>query len=236
MDESFESLEEKVLSHSLTQRAALMSQLLNGYEMYQSMQDCRELIGIDINYKSAEMFSAMVEEHLGVECKVTDLLLGKDVLANKSVEKYQQLQEYINNAFLKEFHGTVMAFYKHIYHLSQPSFITMSQTRMCLQAVNALLLYVMGNYTKEDLRNDITSINPAGLKHEVIDSMYVRKLLMELESIFYEIYEKRDKRREAKEDPYEPCEEDEDEGNDYDDNDYNGEDDNREDEEEDSVL
>lgn len=235
MDESFESLQEKVLSHSLTQRAALMSQLLKGYELYQAMQDCRALIEMNINYKSAELFSEMVEEYLGIECKATDLLLGKDVLANKSVEKYQQLQEFVNKSFLKEFQGSVMAFYKHIYHLPQLSFVTMSQIRMCLQAVDALLLYIMGNYTKEDLRNDITSINPAGFKHKVIDSMYVRKLLTELEDIFYEIDEKRSIRRKAKEDPCENCEEDyEEEGDEDIDND--SENDTKEDEEKDNAV
>lgn len=233
MDESFESLQEKVVNHSLSQRAALMSLLLNGYELYHSMQDCRKLIGVNIDYKSAEMFSEMVEEHLGLECKVTDLLLGEDILVNESVERYQQLQEYMSNAFQTKHHGTVMAFYKHIYHLSQPSFVTMSQTQKCLQAVNALLFYVMGTYTKDDLRNDITSINPAGFKHKVIDSMYVRKLLMELEDIFHEIAEKRNKRREAQEAPCENCnedyEEEEEDERDY----YDGEDDIEEDEEED---
>lgn len=212
MNELEESFDYEKVNHSICKRAVLMSQLLMGYGMFQSMKIYSDIMKLDLDYGKVEMLTDLVHEYIDADINVSELLLNKDELANKSVQMYQDLQKFLNEFLSRESHATVMAFYKHLYYKSQSSYITQSQIKMCFLAINALIFYVMGEYTKEDVRNDITSIDPLGMKGEVIDSMYVRKLLMELEDKYYEISKKREERKAAKEGTeYEEEEEEEDE-------------------------
>lgn len=239
MNELEESFDYEKVNHSICKRAVLMSQLLMGYGMFQSMKVYSDILKLDLDYGKVEMLTDLVHEYIDADINVSELLLNKDELANKSVLMYQDLQKFLNEFLSRENHATVMAFYKHLYYKSQSSYITQSQIKMCFLAINALIFYVMGEYTKEDVRNDITSIDPLGMKGEVIDSMYVRKLLMELEDKYYEISKKREERKAAKEGTeYEEEEEEKNKGEmeeyeDEDNEDYDEEYDNDEDEDED---
>ena len=195
-----EEEEEETYSHSILQRAWFMFYLLYGYNIFKEMQENKKMIDLNLNYKQAEFISDIVQDIFDVDCEVTDFLTDKDTLANASIDKYRELQKYLVDVFEEEYRPAVMAFYKNVYYDNSRSSIEIaSNMKMCFTAVGAFLVYTKGLCSKEELQNNITSVNAIGQRKDKIDSVYVRRLLMELEDTFYEILEIRKQRREAKE-------------------------------------
>lgn len=174
----------KAMNHSICQRAVLMHTLLTGYSLFDSIQVKKRCTNVKLTYKDAEFIANKYEEITGIDMSPTDVLFDGNELANQLLDDYQELQRLMNTAFNETLSPMVNAYYYHLFFYRKVD-STVIQT--ALIALTAFLNYAYGNIDKKELKNNIIGMDLINKKTFVIDSMYVRHNLINLEKDFNDI-------------------------------------------------
>lgn len=189
-----------IMEHSICRRAFLMHMLLTGYSLFESIQTKKKCANIKFTYKQAEELAYLVGNISDMEVSPSLFLHDENQLANELLDEYEKHQ-----ALLKNYDETIRkmanAFYHHLYYCHK---MVHSESHCLLIALTAFLNYAQGTIDKYELKNGFIAIDLRRMKTKVIDSMYARKELIQLEREFNEICIKQASRtwRKTHEEPF----------------------------------
>lgn len=171
-------------NHSICRRAALMHTLLTGYSLFESIQLKKISTTVKMSYQKAEEFADLMEQMTGVKVAPSDLLLDENEEADSLLDDYAKLNEIIDTKLDKTIQPAIMAYYNHLYHSVH---LGGSRNSLLLIGLTAFLCYVQGMVNKEELKKGFLDFDIQHMRIITVDSMYIRQLLIKLESDFNEI-------------------------------------------------
>ena len=171
-------------------RIARLLILTNAYNNYALMIKYAKSAEFKSTYEEAELISTIANLLTGKNTSPKDFILNREEACNRALEHYEYFQKWVkaadslDNVSSKAAH----AFCKSVEH-NMPTTILKFKHIVYPFTFTFLLQYILGNISKEELERSAVDVT-YGLKVKKISLAETRRVIIEIEELYQEVYTK----------------------------------------------